>query len=153
MPDFSKRAQKRFTAHLRPDEEFVVAGVVQPKGSVSRGLNERGRLGSAMADAVAAKLDDSDAGLLADRVPRRNGYLVVTTSRVAWLRQGRWGWPTRDLDAEFTAAELSDVDERPGQGVGNTDLTLRFTDGSTTQLLAHASQDPVRLLAGNEPPT
>ena len=148
MPDYSKRAQKKFGQHLRPDEQFVFAGVVQPKGSLSRGVNEAGaRATHVIANVVAGKMDRGEDGLLASSIPTRNGYLVVTTQRIAWVRQGRMGGPTDDIETEFTAGDVAEVGSDTGSGFGNTELTLDFVDGSATQLLAHKSQRPERILA------
>ncbi|MEM9712219.1 MAG: hypothetical protein AAGA17_08385 [Actinomycetota bacterium] len=94
MPDVSRRAERRLTGDLRHGERFVVAGVVQPPGSLSRALgDDQRRPERARRSAVAQRGAEEQAGSIASPFPSRNGELAATEARLRWLHQGRLGVP------------------------------------------------------------
>lgn len=146
MPNFAKRAHKKLQDQLEPGEEFVFAGVAQPRGSFSRAVSDDlTSISRAVVRSAREKRAERD-GTIADRIPRSNGYLSVTTRRVVWLDQGKLLWPTREIVAAFLPDEIRDATRLTDKG-GNHELRLRFTDGSRSSLLVHKSQKPRELVA------
>lgn len=149
MPDFSKRVQKKADEFLESGEEFIVAVVAQPPGSISRGVNDSGyrtdvATARGMAGAMRTKLERGDDDLAA-RVPRSNGYLTLTSRRLLWLRQTRLGMATGEVLAAYTLDEVAGASWSRGTGVGNRALRLTFGDESEASVLIHKSQKPERL--------
>ncbi|MEM9131132.1 MAG: hypothetical protein AAF962_21915 [Actinomycetota bacterium] len=149
MPDFSKRVQKRANEFLETGEEFVFAVVAQPRGSISRGMNDGGiRTGLRGARDVKQALDDKrrDRGdELASRVPVANGYLTLTSERLLWLRQTKLGMATGEILAAYALDEVAGASWTKGSGLGNQELLLTFGDESEASVLIHNSQKPDRL--------
>jgi len=147
MPDFTKRVQKRLPL---PDGEFVQqAAVAQPPGSFVRGVAERPSVMGGLLDAAVSKKGRStnpDEGVIADRVPSKNGYFIVTNRRFLWAAQNRLG-SVADITAEFRFDEVGAIELTNGGGMSNKLLNITFIDGSEVGLAVAKGQKPDLLAA------
>ena len=145
MPDFTKRVRKRLA--LPAGEHVVQAAVAQPSGSVSRGFAENRTSLGALSSSLGAKMaDDRDTGGIAERIPKKNGYLVVTDLRVLWADQNKTG-SVGDIVAQFAFDEIAAVELTDGGGMSNKLLSFTFADQSGIDVAVAKGQQPDKLHA------
>ena len=145
MPDFTKRVRKKID--LPTGENVVQAAVAQPSGSISRGFAEKRTTLGAVSSSLAGKASiGGDGGQIADRVPSKNGYLVVTNRRVVWADQGKTG-SVGGIVAQFSFGEIAGVELTDGGGMSNKLLSLAFTDQSSVDVAVAKGAKPDRLHA------
>ncbi|NND76170.1 MAG: hypothetical protein HKN44_14295 [Ilumatobacter sp.] len=148
MPDLTGRVRKHRGNDLEPDETIVKSLVGQPPGSKARRLNTV-RLGvgtilpTGLSDIGADQILVWNAAIenpLADRVPRRNVYITLTSQRMLVHTTTALGKP-KELACSYAHDEIAGV-RVDNPKIGDGEVFVQYADDSITNLLMVTNQKP-----------
>jgi|GEM_PF-3325201 len=152
MPNLTGRVVKNRSADLREGEEIVRSLVGQPPGSKARKLNHIAEVAVTISSkdisggqvlAWNEKIDNP----LADRVPKQNVYLTITTQRLLVHTASGLGKP-KDLAAEFELDDVANVRLDPTSR--GKEAFVHYSDESITNIAMVSPQKPDEFVAAFE---
>lgn len=112
-------------------EEIVGAAVVQPPGATLYGgyASKRGSQRTALTSALDSKLSSKADGL-AGRMPRQQGALIRTPTRLLFLKLKRISGKPVEVMTGWTHDEISSISYSPPDSGSYPGVRIEYSDGT-----------------------